>query len=309
MAMSKCPECGKELSNTVEKCIHCGCEVKICPECKQLALSSAESCPVCGFSFTAKEKEPPIEAPKKEEKEEKSTVRISDAYNNWNERKKYETRKKSISLATTFTLLLLTLSVLTQIAAPSSLKWTSIIFVFPAVILMFITSIVPIASRNSMERSFYHYCIDKKLSIKEMLLDESKRNYISMDQTEKASWGIRTLLALNAEFYNDTKKSRGFSIFLSLLRDAILNSFLCIFAIFGPTLIDSLFSPSSPLLFQIIFSIAILLFAGILLMSVIVFPRLITPSRRNKLYWVSQNIPDAYPMIEHIYKKIGLTDF
>lgn len=28
MALIKCPECGKEISDSVEKCIHCGYEVK-----------------------------------------------------------------------------------------------------------------------------------------------------------------------------------------------------------------------------------------------------------------------------------------
>lgn len=28
MALIECPECGKEISDSVEKCIHCGYEVK-----------------------------------------------------------------------------------------------------------------------------------------------------------------------------------------------------------------------------------------------------------------------------------------
>lgn len=91
MAMSKCPECGKELSNTVEKCIHCGCEVKICPECNQLALSNAESCPVCGFSFNkAGEIPPAIE-------ETETEQALESVFETWEKKEYYKNIKKHLA--------------------------------------------------------------------------------------------------------------------------------------------------------------------------------------------------------------------
>ena len=51
MALKSCPECKKDLSSTVDKCIHCGCEVVLCPECEEFAIKGVENCPYCGASL------------------------------------------------------------------------------------------------------------------------------------------------------------------------------------------------------------------------------------------------------------------
>lgn len=60
MAMIKCPECGKEISDQSKECIHCGYSLlknemekdisyKICPECRQRVSNNVNSCPNCGL--------------------------------------------------------------------------------------------------------------------------------------------------------------------------------------------------------------------------------------------------------------------
>ena len=55
MAMIKCPECGKEISDKSENCVHCGAVIngkprieKECPECGHILTDEAEVCPNCG---------------------------------------------------------------------------------------------------------------------------------------------------------------------------------------------------------------------------------------------------------------------
>lgn len=59
MALIKCPECGNEVSDKAETCIHCGCPLKseqtvTCTECGQEVSSKAETCPYCGGPITKK---------------------------------------------------------------------------------------------------------------------------------------------------------------------------------------------------------------------------------------------------------------
>lgn len=51
MALIKCDECGKEISDRAKKCIHCGCMVisyTKCSECGERFASDSSSCPKCG---------------------------------------------------------------------------------------------------------------------------------------------------------------------------------------------------------------------------------------------------------------------
>ena len=55
MALIKCPDCGKDVSDSAKNCIHCGCVLKEetikCPECGTETPSSAEACGNCGYGF------------------------------------------------------------------------------------------------------------------------------------------------------------------------------------------------------------------------------------------------------------------
>ena len=51
MALIKCEECGKEISDTAAECIHCGCPIekkKICQECGKEVNLSDKICKNCG---------------------------------------------------------------------------------------------------------------------------------------------------------------------------------------------------------------------------------------------------------------------
>lgn len=56
MALIKCSECGKEISDKAKACIHCGCpieeeEVFNCGNCGAEVQEDDTKCPECGFSF------------------------------------------------------------------------------------------------------------------------------------------------------------------------------------------------------------------------------------------------------------------
>lgn len=66
MALIKCPECGKEVSDKADACIHCGCPIKknaqselvreinfqppisVCQRCRKKISTHMETCPHCG---------------------------------------------------------------------------------------------------------------------------------------------------------------------------------------------------------------------------------------------------------------------
>ncbi len=57
MALIKCPECGKELSDKANTCIHCGCPIeqkKQCEECGHLLSPRDSICPSCGCPVAGK---------------------------------------------------------------------------------------------------------------------------------------------------------------------------------------------------------------------------------------------------------------
>lgn len=48
MALVQCPECGKSVSDSCKRCIHCGVEFTVCKECGTL-YAGGGACPACGF--------------------------------------------------------------------------------------------------------------------------------------------------------------------------------------------------------------------------------------------------------------------
>jgi len=56
MALIKCPECKKEISEEATQCIHCGCPIEnetkhYCKECGTEILETDETCKKCGCSL------------------------------------------------------------------------------------------------------------------------------------------------------------------------------------------------------------------------------------------------------------------
>ena len=54
MAMIKCSECGKQMSDKAKTCPHCGCEnnVIVCPECGEIITDiKVKFCPKCGVKI------------------------------------------------------------------------------------------------------------------------------------------------------------------------------------------------------------------------------------------------------------------
>ncbi len=58
MALIKCSECGKEISDKAKQCPHCGFENNIitCPECKKEIENNINTCPNCGFEIQKENK-------------------------------------------------------------------------------------------------------------------------------------------------------------------------------------------------------------------------------------------------------------
>ena len=59
MALIKCKECGKEISDKAKVCPHCGFEnnLIICPECKKEIKGNVNTCPNCGYEIQKKNKQ------------------------------------------------------------------------------------------------------------------------------------------------------------------------------------------------------------------------------------------------------------
>ena len=58
MALIKCKECGREISDKATTCPHCGCPVEKeikCEECGAILSATDEVCPQCGCPNIQKE--------------------------------------------------------------------------------------------------------------------------------------------------------------------------------------------------------------------------------------------------------------
>ncbi len=95
MALITCPNCGKQISDTTEKCIHCGYQIVRCPECGKVLESEETQCKCCGYSL---KKEVEVSAfPQNEVKDgdhskttESSEPFEFDFFNLWKEEKPYD---------------------------------------------------------------------------------------------------------------------------------------------------------------------------------------------------------------------------
>ncbi len=60
MALIKCDNCGKEISDKAKKCVHCGYIIKEskkerkCPNCNYTLTKKDNFCPNCGFTLKEK---------------------------------------------------------------------------------------------------------------------------------------------------------------------------------------------------------------------------------------------------------------
>ena len=71
MALIKCPECGKEISDKATNCIYCGSILKKeenldntiqkCSECGEILSETDEVCPKCGCPISNKENPQQVE--------------------------------------------------------------------------------------------------------------------------------------------------------------------------------------------------------------------------------------------------------
>lgn len=66
MALIKCPECGKEISDKSEYCVNCGFPIQtslqkriICPECGNPVEDGKNICGYCGYEIEKKEEKKP----------------------------------------------------------------------------------------------------------------------------------------------------------------------------------------------------------------------------------------------------------
>ena len=49
MALILCSECGKPISDTAKRCVHCGCEFVVCKECGTVRAERKGRCACCGY--------------------------------------------------------------------------------------------------------------------------------------------------------------------------------------------------------------------------------------------------------------------
>lgn len=81
MALIKCVECNKELSEKAPACPHCGCpnnQIK-CPECSAFVDDAIDTCPTCGYPFKASTPVQPAAPPVSTHEPSKSTSSNSSA--------------------------------------------------------------------------------------------------------------------------------------------------------------------------------------------------------------------------------------
>lgn len=49
----QCPECGGQISDKAQVCVHCGYRFRVCPGCGKILADNESMCPSCGHIFSA----------------------------------------------------------------------------------------------------------------------------------------------------------------------------------------------------------------------------------------------------------------
>ncbi len=75
MALITCPECGGQISSTVNNCVHCGAKIKVCPECGEFIVGENKQCSKCGYQLVAK---PVVEKKNEKNTDSKYFIGIAD---------------------------------------------------------------------------------------------------------------------------------------------------------------------------------------------------------------------------------------
>ncbi len=319
MAMSKCPECNKELSSTVKTCVHCGCEVKACPECNTLVLASADQCDSCGFNFN--------EAQESKSKKADPKETLNKAFDSWNAKYSFEGKKKISTIFKTLSIIPLFLILIFVFASlfmrldlvPSSLglgimgpelfEMTAIMLMFPYAILRMVMWITMVAFHSPAEKSFYNHCEDKKISIKDMLTGIGSIDYERMASYEKKSFINRVSHALNAEYYVANNKARVAStIFyiISKLLDTLSMpvTFFCLLSMLSAPLESFSGGVTLELFITVLktYFLPAVIIIVLEIIAMIVYSAVNSSAKKAKLNWVSDNTPKAYAVISSIQK-------
>ena len=53
MSLIPCPECGRQISDSAQHCVHCGTPLTFCPECKNVLPPKTTACPNCGYALSS----------------------------------------------------------------------------------------------------------------------------------------------------------------------------------------------------------------------------------------------------------------
>ena len=322
MAISKCPECNKDLSSTAKSCVHCGCEVKACPDCDTLSLASADTCSNCGYEFNQKAKE---------EKKKNPLELFDKAFNTWMDKSSFEQKRKLSTLFrllaafplfalmfTPFLLLFEELDLLSGIKLfeESSAELLQISYIMLCVsfcILYFLSNLFKSVFQTSAQKSFYKHCKDENISIKEMLSQVCSVNYDSIYGETRKAYNRRISLALNAEYYTATNKTRTLGHVLYILQIAASTIWFpigswCMISFF-PNLQDIASVPLNVSSVQNILAIVLEYFLpftivlGVEIVLMIALSIVTSNAKKAKLDWVSENIPEARSTLDIIQKK------
>ena len=265
MALKNCPECKKELSNTVDKCIHCGCEVVLCPECEGLAMKGAESCQWCGASLVSspKSEEAPVSTKETEPVKTQKKQSIGKFSAPLKEliagcKKENPFIEGGNKASNTLTIIFIVIGVLFGLIVllgflankliesfdlVSALVRISVFLLSNGIIVYIISKIIFAVVIPYETKSLWNYANEKGVSLKELNDSAMRDNYSHNDTEALTELKVNIGYGVNAHYYNEVKGK-----LTSYLIIHILKIFTSVFrwgiwgfaAIFLPLLIDEL---------------------------------------------------------------------
>ena len=230
MALIKCPECGKDVSDSCERCIHCGYSINKCPECGTLVSKDETVCSNCGKNL--QEKAP--EAPKENSVEPKIDLEGKDSFTVWEnlnpekkqKRKSFKTCQKIVDILLPIVIVIVLVLSSTELRENGLLGVVNIkglmnIGAICAGLVWFTISIFNDLREHYTITEFSRWCYDNDIdTTKDLIKSELDINSYNRDSNLAFTYAI--YYKRDKESLNRYKKEMVINLIISLITSILL---------------------------------------------------------------------------------------
>ena len=309
MAIIQCPECKKNVSDTVSQCIHCGYKFKTCIECGSVISLNEKVCGNCGFNTEKTTNTQNIDI-------ENSTTTNNQNFESYN--KKTPTFESALSSCmATYPIGNLMKNNTLKIMDWISFALFLIIIIFALTInpnnfitniniiggIFIVDCLINIASSYFKElwhlgyhKTFSTYLDKNSINAKAIIEKELSADILSLNNKEKERLQDKLHLIIDAQIFTTNESLRITNLIVSLSYSSIKALTYIMWAIWGiinMTFLKeqfAIFGSEIPFAFQ---SLALIIVPSIIYITLIIFEVICSefPNKTARMEWIKTNLP------------------